>query len=78
VFLGLLALTAIEVGVTYLSLPRGAVTAALLAFMTFKVLLVVMFYMHLRFDSKWFAYLFLIPAPFVLFILGMLILSLGR
>jgi len=78
VFVGLFVLTMIEVGITYLPIPRGIVTASLLAFMTFKVLLVALFYMHLRFDSKYFAYLFLIPLPFVVLILGALFLSLAQ
>ena len=72
VFVGLALLTAIEVGITYLNLPRGILMAALLGFMVFKVVLVALFYMHLRLDSKWFAYVFLIPLPFVVLILGAL------
>jgi caa(3)-type oxidase subunit IV len=69
VFIGLLALTVFEVGITYLQIPETIITVALLAFMAFKVLLVALFYMHLRVDSKWFAYIFLIPLPFVMLIL---------
>jgi caa(3)-type oxidase subunit IV len=72
VFVGLALLTAIEVGITYMPIPHGIQTASLLAFMLFKVVLVALFYMHLRIDSKWFAYVFLIPLPFVLLILGAL------
>ena len=76
VFVGLALLTAIEVGITYLpGLPHSLVIIALLAFMLFKVVLVAMFYMHLRIDSKWFSYLFLIPLPFVVLIVGALFLT---
>jgi hypothetical protein len=71
-------LTAIEVGITYLPIPQGITIAALLAFMVFKVLLVALFYMHLRVDSKWFAYIFLIPLPFVVLILGALFFTYQR
>lgn len=72
VFFGLLALTIFEVAVTYLPIARIIITVALVAFMVFKVLLVALFYMHLRVDSKWFAYIFLIPLPFVMLILSAL------
>lgn len=78
VFVGLALLTAIEVGITYFPIPQGITIAALLAFMVFKVLLVALFYMHLRVDSKWFAYIFLIPLPFVVLILGALFFTYQR
>lgn len=78
VFVGLALLTAIEVGITYLPIPDAIVTASLLAFMVFKVILVALFYMHLRVDSKWFAYVFLIPLPFMVLILSALYFTYPR
>jgi caa(3)-type oxidase subunit IV len=65
VFLGLAVLTLAEVGVTYLPIPQVPVLVALAAA---KVVLVAMFYMHLKTDSRWYTYIFLIPIPFVLMI----------
>jgi cytochrome c oxidase subunit IV len=78
VFVGLALLTAIEVGITYLGIPQAILTASLLGFMVFKVILVALFYMHLRVDSKWFAYVFLIPLPFVVLILSALYFTYPR
>jgi caa(3)-type oxidase subunit IV len=78
VFIGLALLTAIEVGITYLGIPRAILAASLLGFMVFKVILVALFYMHLRVDSKWFAYVFLIPLPFVVLILSALYFTYPR
>ena len=75
VFLGLLILTVIEVGITMLGIPEGILVPSLLLFMLFKVLLVAMFYMHLRIDSRWFAYLFLIPLPAVALIMFVLLVG---
>jgi cytochrome c oxidase subunit 4 len=72
IFIFLALLTLIEVGITYLQIPRVLVVVSLLGFMAFKVVLVAMFYMHLRFDSKYFSYLFIIPIPFVMLILAAL------
>lgn len=72
IFVLLFVLTVIEVGITMIGLPLWVVNSALLAFMVFKVALVAMFYMHLRMDSKWFSYLFLIPLPFVVLIMAAL------
>jgi cytochrome c oxidase subunit IV len=59
VFLGLAALTAIEVAVTYIpGIPRAPV---LLTMSLAKVLLVVLYFMHLRSDSRWFALVFILP-----------------
>lgn len=53
---GLLALmTAVEVGITYLPIPRAPVLVPL-AF--FKAGLVVLFYMHVKYDRKIFGLIF--------------------
>ncbi len=57
VFVALVALTAIEVGVTFTSLPRLVV---LIPLAIAKATLVVLFYMHLRFDSRVFTLIFVI------------------
>jgi cytochrome c oxidase subunit 4 len=56
VFYILAVLTAVEVGVTYLPIPRIPV---LLPIAIAKASLVAMYYMHLRFDQPIFRYLFL-------------------
>lgn len=61
IFVVLFIATAIEVLVAeFLEgvAPTWMVVGILLALMTLKGLLVVMFYMHLRFDSTWFRFLF--------------------
>jgi cytochrome c oxidase subunit 4 len=60
VFIALAALTAIEVTVTYLPVPRIPV---LIPIALIKASLVALFYMHLRFDKKVFS---------VVFVLGLL------
>lgn len=69
-FVGLAVLTVLEIGVTLLPIPR---LPFLLALMGGKVLLVAMFYMHLRTDSRWYAYLFLVPVPFVVLVAAALL-----
>ncbi len=58
VFVALVVLTAIEVGVTFVpSIPRLVV---LIPLAIAKATLVVLFYMHLRFDSRVFTLIFVI------------------
>ena len=71
VFLALAVLTVAEVGVTMLPIPQIPILAALAAA---KVVLVAMFYMHLRTDSRWFTYIFLVPIPFVVMIVVSLLM----
>lgn len=53
--------TAIEVGLYYITaLPSGLYIALLMFFMVIKFALVVLWFMHLRFDSKLFRRLFLV------------------
>ncbi|MGI8575922.1 MAG: cytochrome C oxidase subunit IV family protein [Egibacteraceae bacterium] len=55
----LAVLTAIEVGLFYFDMARVITVPALLALTLLKFMLVVMWFMHLRFDSRWFRRLFL-------------------
>lgn len=73
VFLSLAVLTALEVGITYV--PQLPQAPTLLALSVFKALLVIMYFMHLRYDSKWFAFIFFIP--FVLVIPMLIVLRIG-
>jgi len=57
IFFALAALTLIEIGVTFTPLPRIPI---LLPLAIFKAALVVLFYMHLRFDRRVFSLIFLI------------------
>jgi cytochrome c oxidase subunit 4 len=63
IFVALAVLTLIEVAVSLL--PPAVRLPLLAALMTTKVVLVAMFYMHLRFDSRWYTYIFVAPLPFV-------------
>jgi cytochrome c oxidase subunit 4 len=73
VFLSLAVLTAVEVGVTYV--PQIPQAPVLLTLSVFKALLVIMYFMHLRYDSKWFAFIFFIP--FVLVIPMLIVLRIS-
>jgi cytochrome c oxidase subunit 4 len=59
VFASLAILTAVEVGVTYV--PQIPQAPVLMSLSIFKALLVILFYMHLRYDSKWFGLIFFVP-----------------
>lgn len=54
----LAVLTAIEVGLYFAPVPRAVAVPALLGLTAAKFVLVVLWFMHLRFDSKWFRRLF--------------------
>lgn len=55
VFFALVVLTIIEVGVTYLPIPHLLI---LLALSAAKASLVALFFMHLKYDSRWYALIF--------------------
>jgi caa(3)-type oxidase subunit IV len=73
VFLALAVLTAIEVGITYF--PWIPQVPVLLALAFLKAALVLMYFMHLRYDSKWFTFIFFIP--FVLVIPFLIVMRIG-
>jgi cytochrome c oxidase subunit 4 len=54
----LVMITLIEVGVFYVPAFQGILVPLLLVLSTVKFALVVMFYMHLKFDNKFFTFLF--------------------
>jgi len=54
----LVILTVLEVGVFYVPAFQSALVPVLLVLSAIKFALVVMFYMHLKFDNKFFALLF--------------------
>ncbi len=64
VFAGLAILTLIEVGVAYITsdirVPILIILSAL------KALLVILFFMHLRYDSRWYAFIFFGPLVLVI------------
>jgi cytochrome c oxidase subunit IV len=54
----LVMITLIEVGVFYVPTFQSALVPVLLVLSAVKFTLVVMFYMHLKFDNRFFAFLF--------------------
>lgn len=58
IFVILFVVTMVEVGASNLPLPQWAIVAILIGLSLVKGVLVVLFYMHLRFDSRWFTFLF--------------------
>jgi cytochrome c oxidase subunit 4 len=56
----LAVVTAAEVGIYYLELSRGLLIPLLFVFATIKFALVVLWFMHLRFDSRTYARLFML------------------
>ena len=59
VFLALAVLTMMELGVYYL--PSYLHPVLLLSLSFIKAPLVVLYFMHLKTDSRWFAFIFLVP-----------------
>ena len=53
--------TVVEVGVFYVPAFKPVLAPVLLVLSAFKFALVVMFYMHLKYDHKLFAAVFLLP-----------------
>ena len=75
VFASLALLTAIEVAITYIPAFKPVLTPILLALSFLKAMLVILYFMHLRFDSRWFAFIFFIPFVLVLPMLLVVLLS---
>ena len=76
VFVVLAVVTAVEVYISGAGLDRTAMVVILLALATSKALLVVLFYMHLKYDTKWYTYAMLFPV-FMAFVLTAVVLIHG-
>jgi cytochrome c oxidase subunit IV len=70
VLLALAVLTAVTVGVSRIDLGRGGNIAVGLLVATVKASLVVMFFMHLKYEQRWWASLVLFPLFLVMIIIG--------
>lgn len=69
--------TLLEVALFYLSIPDGVLIASLLLLSTIKFALVVLWFMHLRFDSPLFGRLFLTGIVLALIVFVIVLLTFG-
>jgi cytochrome c oxidase subunit 4 len=74
VFAWLAAMTAIEVLVAALPLPELVTVIVLVVLAIIKAALVVLYYMHLRYDSAYYWIILLVPIGFVILLARYLIL----
>jgi cytochrome c oxidase subunit 4 len=71
----LTVITAVEVAIFYIPALKPAIAPILLTLSALKFALVVMFYMHLKFDSKMFGGVFFAPMVLaILVIVGLLMI----
>lgn len=71
----LTAITGIEVAIFYIPAMHGVIVPLLLGLSAIKFFIVVLFYMHLKFDSKIFSRVFFAPLFLAtLVVVGMIIL----
>ena len=61
IFYWLAALTALEVGVTYMGLPKMLMIALLVGLAVAKAVMVAMYFMHLKFESRTLGFIALTP-----------------
>ncbi|MHB8512896.1 MAG: cytochrome C oxidase subunit IV family protein [Actinomycetota bacterium] len=73
----LAAITAGEVALYYLKLPKPALVVMLIALSAVKFGMVAMFFMHLKFDAPIFRRLFLIGITLAFVVYVVVLLSLG-
>jgi caa(3)-type oxidase subunit IV len=74
IFVWLTVLTAIEVAVAAVPLPELLQISLLVGIAVVKAALVVLYYMHLRYDSLWYWIILLVPVFFVMLLTRYLIL----
>lgn len=78
VAVALAVVTAFEVGLFYIeALPDGALIGLLLALSIIKFSLVVLWFMHLKFDSPVFARFFVAGLAIALVVFGVVLLTFG-
>ena len=78
VYLSLVVLTAMELAVIFMPIGRAGIILILTTFALAKLAIVVMYYMHLKFEPRLYTWVFLAPLPFVAMVAtGVLLLSPG-
>jgi caa(3)-type oxidase subunit IV len=77
IFAVLAAITLVEIGLTRTSIAPALTTGLFLAFSLAKASLVVMFFMHLRDDSRVYAAILLLPVVLVLAFSTLMLMSAG-
>jgi caa(3)-type oxidase subunit IV len=73
IFWILLVLTIVEVGITYLGLPKMLLAALLVTLAVWKAALVAMHFMHLKFEKKTLTIVALAPFVLCVFLILMLL-----
>jgi len=73
IFWILLVLTIIEVGITYLGLPKMLLAALLVSLAVWKASLVAMHFMHLKFEKKTLTIVAIAPFVLCVFLILMLL-----
>jgi cytochrome c oxidase subunit IV len=74
IFVWLTVLTAAEVAIAALPMPELIQIGLLVAIAVIKAALVVLYYMHLRYDSLWYWIILLVPVFFVVLLTRYLII----
>ncbi len=74
IFSWLAVITVVEVAVASLALPAPVRVGLLVTLAVIKAALVVLYYMHLRYDSFWYWIILLVPVGFVVLLTRYLIL----
>src|ERR1043165_4819777 len=77
VFACLAVLTALEIGITFLSLPKIAIGSMLVLLAATKAALVALFYMHLSVEKRTLTYIALTPALLCVLLVFALLPDLG-
>ena len=73
IFIILSVLTVIEVGMTFLGLPKMLLASLLVIFAVWKAALVAMHFMHLKFEKKTLTIVALVPFVLCVFLILMLL-----
>jgi len=73
IFILLSVLTVIEVGLTFLGLPKMLLATLLVIFAVWKAALVAMHFMHLKFEKKTLTVVAIIPFILCVFLILMLL-----
>lgn len=74
VWLALAVLTAVEVGITFLSWSKTTIILVLVALAVWKALLVALYFMHLKFEKRPLRILAVAPIPLA-FILVLVVIT---